>query len=111
MQDKSVLNPLDWNKVRGHFRNRVKVSRELLRLHDDRKIGAYAELAIGSTDNAGNYSAAEHPILRPRIGENLNWRGRVYNLATQFRAITNANDVPIFITKAKLNYLQIVSGM
>jgi hypothetical protein len=110
MPDKSVLNSLDWNEVESHFRNRVKVSGELLRLHDDRKISAFAELAIGSTDNAGNYSAAEHPILRPRIGENLNWRGRVYDLTTKFRALTSANDVPDLITNAKLNYLQIGVG-
>jgi hypothetical protein len=110
MPDKSVLNSLDWNKVGRHFRNRVKVSGELVRLHDGRKISAFAELAIGSTHNAGNYSAAEHPILRARIGENLNWRGRVYDLATKFRALTSAKDVPDVITNAKLNCLQIGVG-
>jgi len=110
MPDKSVLNALDWGKVEGHFRHRVKVSKELLRLLDDRKITAFAELAIGMTENAGNYSAAEHPSLRPRIAENPNWRERVYSLGTQFRTLTDPDDVRSLITKANLNYLQIGVG-
>jgi len=60
---------LDWNKVRGHFRNRVKVSRELLRLHDDRKIGAYAELAGASESQMAYMRWAEiyHPLLRETL--------------------------------------------
>jgi hypothetical protein len=110
MPNRSALNLLDWGEAAGHFRNRVKVSQELLRLHDDKKVGLYAELAIGSTNAAGNYSAAEHPILRPRIAENLNWQGRIYTLASQFRKLTAADDVPKLISDAKLNYLQIGVG-
>jgi len=110
MPNRSALDLLDWGEVASHFRNRVKVSQELLRLHGDKRVGAYAELAIGGTNKAGNYSAAEHPILMPRIAENLNWQGRVYNLASQFRKLTTADDVPNLITDAKLNYLQIGVG-
>jgi hypothetical protein len=46
MPDKSVLNALDWGKVEAHFRHRVKVSKELLQLHDDRKISAFAESSV-----------------------------------------------------------------
>jgi hypothetical protein len=110
MPNQSALNLLDWNDVASHFRNRVKVSQELLRLHNDNKVRAFAELAIGGTDNAGNYSAAEHPIIRPRIAENLNWQGRVYALARQFRTLVTADEVPKLIADARLNYLQIGVG-
>jgi hypothetical protein len=110
MPDKSVLNALDWGKVEAHYRSRVNVSRQLLRLLDDGKVTAFAELAIGSTDNTGNYSAAEHRSIRPGIARNPNWTGRVYKLAEQFRTLKSADNVRNLITGADINWLQIGVG-
>jgi transcriptional regulator with XRE-family HTH domain len=52
----AALNSLDWNEVEGHFRNRVKVSRELLHLHDDRKFSAFAELVGMNPNSISNYA-------------------------------------------------------
>jgi hypothetical protein len=106
----SALDGLNWSDVARHFRNRVKVSGELLRLHDDKKVDAYAELAIGYANTDGNYSASEHPVLLSRITENRNWQSQVYELATRFRALTNACAVPGLINEANLNSLKISVG-
>lgn len=110
MPDKSVLNALDWARVEAHFRHRVKVSKQLLRLLDDRKISAFAELAIGITENAGNYSASEHPRLKLHIAENYGWQRKVYDLANKVRSLTSADNIPTIIADAKINYLQIGVG-
>lgn len=101
---------MDWGKVEAHFRHRVKVSSELLRLLDDRKVTAFAELAIGIADSAGNYSAAEHPSLKLHIAENYGWQRKVYDLANKLRPLTSADNVPTIISDAKINYLQIGVG-
>ena len=88
----------------------MSVSNQLLRLLDDGKVTAFAELAIGSTENAGNYSAAEHRSIRPGIAENPNWRGRVYKLAERFKTLKNADNVRDLITAANINWLQIGVG-
>ena len=110
MPNKSALNNLDWKEVASHFRNRVKTSQELLKLHDDKKSNAFAELAIGASNSAGNYSAAEHPVLMAGIAENRNWEQRVYDLATRFRPLTDAGGVPSVIHAAQIGYLQISVG-
>jgi hypothetical protein len=110
MPDKSALNLLNWGKVEAHFLNRVQVSAKLIRRHNNNQIRAFAELAIGSEEDTGNYSAAEHRTIRPGIAENPNWLGRVYTLAGQFKLLTDASVVPDLISRAKIKYLQIGVG-
>lgn len=111
MPDQSVLNLLNWNEIAGHFRDRVAVSKELLSLHDAGKTEAFAKLAVGITgDGVGNYSAAEHPILKLGISENNRWEERIFRLATEFRALSEASQVPILIANARIKYLQISVG-
>jgi hypothetical protein len=110
MPDKSALNLLDWSKATAQFKKRSNTSQRLVSLHDAQNYGAYAELAIGITDNIGNYSAAEHPKLRFYISENLNWKRRVYDLAGEFRKLKNAEGVRALITRANLDSLRIGVG-
>lgn len=111
MPDKSVLNSLKWNDIASHFRSRVKTSKELLLLHDDGKVRKFAELAIGITSATGNYSAAEHPVLKIGITtENVGWDEKVFRLANKFRTLSDAGQVPGLITDARLKYLQISVG-
>lgn len=110
MPDKSALNGLDWGRIASHFRVRAKVSQELLNLHDSGKIGDFAQLAIGATDDAGNYSAAEHPVLKLGISENPDWKRRVYRLAGDFRTAVDASRVPALIADARIKFLQIGVG-
>ncbi len=111
MPDQSVLSLLNWSEIAGHFRNRVMISQELLSLHDAGKVEAFATLAVGITgDGVGNYSAAEHPILKLGISENNKWKERVYRLAAGFRTLTEASQVPTLIADARIKYLQISVG-
>ena len=110
MPDVSILNEVDWSEVKSHYQKRSKISEELRNLLNDGHVRKFAELAIGISDNAGNYSAAEHPKIKASIPRNLNWQGRICDLAKKFIPLKNASDVPQLIDRARLDYLKISVG-
>lgn len=110
MPNNSVLKGLDWNEGASHYRQRAKTGAQLRGFLESRQVRQFAELAIGLSDATGNYSAAEHPKIRASIPMNLNWQGRVFNLATQFVPLNDAGQVPALIEKANLDYLKISVG-
>ena len=106
----SILDQLDWTRVREHYDERVDVHRHLLRLHGDGKMQALAELLLGVTNGVANYSAAEH-ALGPRIlSENADAVRRIYELADRFQQLTAARTVPKLVRDAQLSYLGIGVG-
>lgn len=106
----SILRGVDWSTVRSHFDRRVKVSNNLLNLFQQRAVEKFTALALGIEDDAGNYSAAEHPVLKVHILGNKNVNRRVFELAGKFIPLKNASQVPELIRHAQLNYLQIGVG-
>lgn len=110
MSDVSILREVDWSEVKSQYQMRSKISAELRTLMNDGQVRKFAELAIGISDDAGNYSAAEHPRIKASIPTNLNWMGRVFNLAKEFIPLKNASEVPQLIDRANLDYLKISVG-
>ncbi len=108
----AVLDLVDWQAVRQHYDDRVSVSRTLIQLYEQKSIEKFANLALGVSDADGNYSAAEHG-LGPRIlypAYNKNAEQRIFDLAGEFIALTDARRVPELIALAGLAYLKIGVG-
>lgn len=103
-----VLTKLNARTIKKHYRARLKIHELLTSLHDARKYKQYAELALGITDPAGNYSAAEHG-LGPRILETSTTR-TIWILAQSLRACTTATEVTNAIYQANIDYLKISVG-
>lgn len=106
----SLLAALDWNRVRGHYDERIDVHHDLIRLLDGGLLDPFARLLLGMSNSAGNYSAAEHGLGPRVLSSNRNPLQRLAKLAGEFRALTNARDVPRLIRDADLSYLAIGVG-
>lgn len=105
-----ILDSVDWSAVRRQYDERMRAHRELLRLHKQKLIKEFADLALGISDPHGNYSAAEHGLGPKILGVNLDAAKRVFDLAENFIALTAARTVPALIRSAQLIYLQIGVG-
>jgi hypothetical protein len=107
----SALAALDWHAVKDHYLQRIQIHRDLLRLHEDEEVAKFARLVLGITNEAGNYSAAEHG-LGPQIlaANGPNAARRVFDLAGTFLSLKTARDVPRIIKEARIQYLQIGVG-
>lgn len=106
----SLLETLDYVLIRDHYDRRLKAHRRMLRLHDRQDFKAFADLALGITDAAGNFSADEH-TLGPRVlAGNSHAAERIWDLANELRALDTAEDVPAVVHAAGLAYLKISVG-
>lgn len=103
----TALGSLSWENVREHYDERVNVHEELLRLHDRGPSDELAQLLVGLSNPAGNYSAAEHRLGPKILGSNSNVNRRLHDLASKFRALTKARTVPQLIRVEALSYLAI----
>lgn len=106
----AFLDVIDWRVVRDHYDARVKVHQRLLRLHSARNVLAFAELALGISDPVGNYSAEEHNLGPKIVYENSRAHQRVFDIATDFMALTNGRQVPPLIRTLALSHLKIGVG-
>ena len=70
----------------------------------------FADLALGISDEAGNYSAVEHGLGPKVLSTNLNASQQVFKLASSFQSLKNARAVPELIRKANMKNLQIGVG-
>jgi hypothetical protein len=105
-----ALATLDWHSVRQHYDDREAVHKRLLHLHHGQLFDKFTDLALGLSDQNGNYSAAEHAIGPKVLGTNANARKRVYDLAAKFLVVKHGLDVPPIIKGAGISYLQIGVG-
>jgi hypothetical protein len=106
----SVLDELNWQNVREQYDVRLEVHGRLNRLFAAVEPRPFFELAVGISDSAANYSASDHR-LGPRIGsENVDPERRVRHLASEFRGLRSARDVPEIIRQASIKYLSIGVG-
>jgi hypothetical protein len=106
----SVLKSLKWDDVRRHYDNRVLVHEQLLSLRAANDVDGFADLLLGVTDPAGNYSAEEHGIGPRVLGGNRNAGERVFELGEKFIGLAKAREVPLLIRQAGLKYLAISVG-
>lgn len=106
----SVLSELEWEQIASHYSTRIRIHEKLLTLHKQGDKKTFCELALGISDQRGNYSAAEHG-LGPRIwSENINIVNRVWELAEKFMNLNNARTVPDLIREQNLRFLRVAVG-
>ena len=99
---------IDMRAVRKHYLSRERVHLELRRLFSEGAVHDYVQLALGISDDAGNYSSAEHG-LGPRILAEST-EETVFNLATEIEQCPNAHHLPELIYRYSLPYLKISVG-
>ena len=99
---------IDYSVVRDHYNHRVDIHRELRRAFEQHDISRYVPLALGISENAGNYSAAEH-VLGPRVLQHSTPE-QVFDLAARLFACNSPAEIPRTIYNAKLRYLKISVG-
>jgi hypothetical protein len=105
-----ILDELDWSSVSEQYEIRLTAQRTLEALFLSQDERAFFDLAVGISDPAANYSASEHR-LGPKIrSENLDAEAEVYRLASRFRQIRSAREVPETIRRARIKYLSIGVG-
>ncbi len=104
----ATAEDLDMHAVREHYLHRERVHLELRRLFDNGAILDYIQLALGISDAAGNYSAAEHG-LGPRILAESTEEA-VFDLAVKIEQCPNAHHLPKLIYDDSINYLKIGVG-
>jgi hypothetical protein len=105
-----VIAALDWKLVRRQYDLRLDIHRELLSHHDGRQLSEFSDLLLGISKKAANYSASEHGIGPKVLASNANPDQRLFDLASRFRSLKNASDVPVFIRAAGIKYFQIGVG-
>lgn len=106
----SALDTITWPNVRSHYDERVRIHGELLALREKGNPRQFANLLLGVSNAAGNYSAKEHALGPKILAENVNAERRVGDLADKFIALKAAREVPRLIRSAQLRYLQIGVG-
>ncbi len=103
-----MLSNVSIREIKEHYLARERTHKQLLNFFGQKQIEKYARLAIGLTENTGNYSACEH-TLGPRILKE-NTVDRIFTLAEELFACKTANHIPNIIYKFKLPYLKISVG-
>jgi hypothetical protein len=104
------LADLDWEEVSGLYDARWEAHMCLLDAHDAGPSEEFAHLALGMTDAAANYSAAEHGLGPKILASNERAPQRVWDLATVFLGLDHARDVPKLIRAAGLAYCRVGVG-
>ncbi|WP_230969749.1 hypothetical protein [Nitrogeniibacter aestuarii] len=103
-----MLTNLRMNDVFSHYQRRIAAQQRLRGYFSSANIQNYVDLALGISDPAGNYSAAEHG-LGPQVLSNSR-PDSVFALARDLDALSDSNHVPDTIYRANLPYLRISLG-
>jgi hypothetical protein len=106
----SVLDSINWTDVRQHYDVRVQVHKNLLKFQQQKTIEKFTNLALGISDNDGNYSSAEHGLGPKVLAFNAHAEQRVFDLAGEFVSLADAHRVPELIKGARLKCVQIGVG-
>jgi hypothetical protein len=102
------ISDLDLEAVREHYLTRRRAHERLRDLFDAGEVHAYAHLALGISDPAGNYSAAEHgmgPVILAKASEQ-----DIFDLATAIEACPNVNHLPRVIYDRAIHGIKISIG-
>jgi hypothetical protein len=104
------LAELDMAAVHEHYLLRERTHHRLRQFYDAGDMGDFVRLALGITDPAGNYSAAEH-VIGPKILAGSTFAERdVFDLATAIENCPNTNRLPTVIYEATIANLKISVG-
>ncbi|MEA3369002.1 MAG: hypothetical protein U9Q24_01395 [Candidatus Ratteibacteria bacterium] len=103
-----ILQKLKFIDVRELYDERMCVHRRVKTEFKQGNIGQYVQLALGITDNRGNYSAAEHG-LGPRILSSSP-KSRVFKLAQQLYECKSPKQLPDVVSQTGIKFLKISVG-
>lgn len=104
----ATVAKLDMHAVREQYLHRERVHSDLRRFLDSGAVHDFVQLALGISDDAGNYSAAEHG-LGPRILADCT-ENDVFDLATEIDDCPSPHHLPKLIYRQNLPYLKISVG-
>ncbi len=103
-----TLSDLDYRKVNEHYLSRERVHSRLRHLLVTQDVRSFAELALGISDGAGNYSASEHGMGALILAESN--EQEVFDLAIAIDACTQVNHLPRLIYDHGIHGLKIAIG-
>ena len=103
-----MLSDLNMKEVRQHYLERQNIHAALKKALDARNATAYVPLALGITDNAGNYSAAEHGLGKKIVASNT--QSAIFGLAEALCRCSAPHKIPKLIYDQNLKYLKISVG-
>ena len=103
-----MLHKLNFDNIKEHYSVREQTHYELIKYFTTRDVNNYLNLALGITDNSGNYSASEYN-LGPEILAN-NTQNSIFVLAEQLYNCEKITHVPKIIHDRNLLYLKISVG-
>ena len=106
----SALIALDWQAVSAHYQQRAAIHQRLVSLYQQGRAAQLANLLLGISDRAGNYSASEHGLGPQALTANPNAVQRLYSLSGSFITLRSAREVPFLIRQTALRYFQIGVG-
>jgi hypothetical protein len=102
------LSNLDMRQVRAHYLRRKRAHLRLHELFNRGDVHGDAQLALGISDDTGNYSAAEHgmgPLILARATEQA-----VFDLATAIDVCPTTNHLPGLVYEHAIPGLKISIG-
>jgi hypothetical protein len=104
----TILAKLDMRNVRDLYLRREWAHETLRQLFTAGAVHDFVQLALGISNPAGNFSAAEHG-LGPRVLLESS-EDDVFKLATEIEKCSNTRDLPDLIYQHRLPYLKISVG-
>lgn len=103
-----MLSKLNMEEVRQHYLERQNIHTALKKAFDARNASAYVPLALGITNSAGNYSAAEHGLGKKIMASNT--QPAIFGLAEALSRCSTPRKIPKLIYDQNLKYLKISVG-
>src|SRR6266513_2543120 len=104
------LTEIDMAEVREHYLLRERTHQRLRQLYDAGNVPEFVRLALGITEDAGNYSAAEHGIGPRVLGASASAERDVFALATAIEECPTVNRLPTVIYEQSISNLKISVG-
>jgi len=104
------LTDLDMGAVLDHYLLRERTHRSLRQLYEAGNVPEYVRLALGITEDAGNYSAAEHNIGPKILAASASAEQAVFHLATAIETCPTVNRLPTVIYEQSNSNLKISVG-
>lgn len=102
------ISDLDLSVVRKHYLTRRRAHKRLRRHFENGRVHQFAQLALGISDSAGNYSAAEHrmgPVILASATEQ-----EIFDLAVAIDNCPSVNHLPKVIYDRDIRGLKISIG-
>lgn len=106
--ESKLLSKIDFKNVRELYDMRMNMHHRIEAEFKKGNIEQYTKLALGITENCGNYSAAEHGLGPKILLETTTLR--VFNLAKQLYECRMPKEIPDIILRAAIQYLKISVG-